>query len=252
LDYLVSLSALDYAAAVAGPTSTLGGAFMLSPQARTFCQSLGLQGRPAYAIGRFCVLGEVDADVIVAAGGFWAADVLGASYREARELVRPADVMTPYLAAAKDWAHEHYGDWTGAARLGELAWLVADGCDVTAAPLFAGWRAVPRDRDDVVGDCAHALHVLRELRGARHLIAVVASGMTPLQAVLAGAGGSANAGFFGWEEPYEPVAHLAGTRTAVETATDALMAPAYDEFGEVEREDFLDLLTQCVHRCYPA
>ena len=248
----MSLSAPDYAAAVAGPTATLGGAFMVSPQAQIFGTSLGLNGRPAYAIGRFGVLGEVDADVIVAAGGFWAADVLGAAYREAREAVRPADVVTPYLQVAKDWAHEHYGEWAGAARLGELAWLVADGSDVTAAPLFAGWRAVSRDRDDVEGDCAHALHVLRELRGARHLIAVVASGMTPLQAVLAGAGGPANAGFFGWEEPYEPVAQLAGTRSAVEAATDALMAPAYDEFSEVERADFLDLLTQCVHVCYPS
>lgn len=225
---------------------------MFSPQGRIFSKALGLKGLPAHAIGRFSVLGEVDADVIVAAGGFWAADVLGASYREAREQVRPADVVLPYLAAAKDWAHEHYGDWDGAARLGELAWLVADGCDVTAAPLFAGWRAVPRDRTDAVGDCAHALHVLRELRGARHLIAVVAAGLTPLQAVLAGPGGSANAALFGWEEPYEPVAQLADTRTAVETATDALMAPAYDEFGEVEREDFLELLTQGVRHCYPA
>lgn len=232
----------SYVAEVGAATSRLGEAFMVSPQARDHAKRLGLRGRPAYMIGRFGVLGAVDADVVVAAQGFWAPGTVTEHWQAARATVEPDVAAAGYAAMCREWGTANLGDLPVAGRLAELAWRVADAADVVAAPLFAGWRAIPRVHDEPAGDCEQALHVLRELRMARHLVAVLATGLTPLEAVLAGEGGEPNAAFFGYPPPYPPVAGLAERRAAAEELTDRLMAPVYDVLTAAERAELADLL----------
>ena len=97
---------------------------------------------------------------------------------------------------------------------------------------------------------AQLLHVLREHRGGLHLVAVVASGLTPHQAVLTGPGGPDNARFFGYQEPFEEVSHLIEVRAATEDLTDRLVAPAYDVLGHDERADLLALLQTAAAHAY--
>ena len=65
-----------FAAAVGSFVSDLGGGFMFSSQAKAFGKDNGLRGRQAYVLGRGSVLGDVDADVVTSAFGFWPADVV--------------------------------------------------------------------------------------------------------------------------------------------------------------------------------
>ena len=72
--------------------------------------------------------------------------------------------------------------------------------------VFAGWRAQPQP-DDVNARVALTMHVLRELRGGAHIIAVNACGITPLDAVLASPAPPPRSGpvwaeHLGWSGPF--------------------------------------------------
>jgi len=230
-----------FAAAVAPLITSLGGGFMISSQAKAFGKEHGLRGRQGYVRGRGSVLGEVDADVVTAAFGFWPADVVREAWEGGREVITVEAALAGYAEACREWGRVRYASFADAGRLAELCSWVVDGTDVAGLPLYAGWRAVELPSDDE-GRLNQLLHVLREHRGGVHLLAVVASGLTPLQAVLAGAGGTGNAGFFGWEEPFEDVSGHQIARSEAEALTDRLVTPAYDVLGHDERLELLALL----------
>jgi hypothetical protein len=230
-----------YAAAIGRYISAPDGGFMISSQAKAFSKDNGLRGREAYVLGRGSVLGDVDADVVTATFGFWPADVIRAAWDGARKVMSPAAAQPLYVEVCRVWGRARYADFAGAGRLADLLAPVVDGIDVEGLPLLAGWRAVDLPQDDC-GRLAQQLQVLREHRGGVHLIAVIASGLRPHQAVLAGPGGTDNALFFGFEEPFEDISHLRGTRHAAEDLTNKLAAPAYDALGHDERSETLQLL----------
>jgi hypothetical protein len=230
-----------YAAATGALISALGGGFMISSQAKAFSKDNGLRGREAYVLGRGSVLGDVHADVVTAAFGFWPADVIRTAWDGGRAVMTPAEAVPLYVEACRNWGRVRYASFADTGRLVELLTPVVDGIDVEGLPLFAGWRAIDLPDDDA-GRLSQQLHVLREHRGGVHLIAVIASGLTPHQAVLAGPGGPDNATFFGYEEPFEDISRLRGTRHAAEDLTNKLAAPALDALGHDERAETLQLL----------
>jgi len=230
-----------FAAACAPLVASLGGGWMISPQAKAFAKEHGLRGRQGYVLGRGSVLGDVDADVVTAAFGFWPADIIREAWDAAREVLDIPTALRDYAEACCAWGRERYTDLADAARLAELLGWVVDGADVAGLPLYAGWRAVALPDDDL-GRLNQQLHVLREYRGGMHLVAVVASGLSPLQAVLSGPGGTGNAAFFGWEEPFEDSVGLQLARSEAEALTDRLVAPSWDVLGRDERLELLELL----------
>lgn len=230
-----------YAAAAGTYIASLGGGFMISSQAKAFAKDNGLRGWAAYVVGRGSVLGDVDADVVTAAFGFWPSDVVRESWQAGRAAIALDDAREQYAAACHAWGRQRYADLEGAGRLAELLSWVVDGCDVAGLPLFAGWRAVDLPADDPAR-LNQLLHVAREHRGGTHLLAVIASGLSPLQAVLTGPGGTGNASFFGWEEPFEDVSGQMLARSQAETLTNTLIAPAFDVLGHDERVELLALL----------
>jgi hypothetical protein len=232
---------LAFTAACKPFVSGLGGGFMISREAKAFADAHQLQHWSAYMLGRGGVLGSVDADVVCAAMGFWPSDVVTQAWSSGRAELAPAVALGEYAEACRDWGRRRYAGFAGAGRLAELLGWVVDGCDVAGLPLFAGWRAVELPGDDPAR-LAQLLHVHREYRGGLHLVAVLATGLTPLQAVLGGPGGVANATFFGWPEPFEDVSAHAPARAAAEELTDRLVAPAYDVLGHDERVELLELL----------
>ncbi len=238
-----------FAAAVGSFVSDLGGGFMISSQAKEFGKSNGLRGRQAYVLGRGSVLGDVDADVVTSAFGFWPADIVRESWDAGRAVMPVAAAREGYSAACHDWGIAHYASLDGAARLAELLEWIVDGTDVAGLPLYAGWRAVPLP-DDPLARVAQLMHLLREHRGGLHIVAVVACGLTPLQAILAGKGGPGNATFFGWEEPFEDFSGHLIARSEAEALTDRLVAPAYDVLGHDERVELLDLLQRAADAAY--
>jgi hypothetical protein len=158
---------------------------------------------------------------------------------EAGRAVAPVDhAVRAYSATAATWGRNRLTGADGLGRLADLLQRVVAAADPAGLPLFAGWRAVPVD-DDPPARVVQLAHVLREHRGGAHLVAVLATGLTPLEAVLAGPGGAGNAAFFDWPKPYPDVDDALRTRwAAAEALTDVLVAPAYatltdDEAGEL-------------------
>ncbi|WP_067814222.1 SCO6745 family protein [Actinomadura kijaniata] len=238
-------------AATKEPIYKLGGGFMISREAKAFSQETGLSGWGPYFRGRCGVLGEVDADVVAAAVGFFPPQVVRDQWEAARSLPA-AETATRYARVAADFGRRKLADLPDeeAERLAGLLETVCDNADPVAAPLFAGWRAMPRPTDPR-GRVIHLVHVLRELRGGLHIVAVLATGLTPLESVLSTADnplmqpGETNAEYFGWARPYpEVTTEVQAKRRRAEELTDTLISPAFAALDEAERNDLVELLTK--------
>ncbi|MCW2888048.1 MAG: hypothetical protein QOE54_6820 [Streptosporangiaceae bacterium] len=234
------------ATAVKDPVGRLGGAFMISREAKVFAQETGFAGWAPYFRGRCGVLGEVDADVVVSATGFFPADIVREVW-EAAVSLPAAEAANRYAVICQDFGRRKLTGFSDAGRLADLLRLVVGNADVVGAPLFAGWRAMPLAADGPAR-VSQLAHVLRELRNGLHLVAVLATGLSPLEAVLTGAsglipGGEANAEFFGWPRPYpETTAELRERRARAERLTDALVTPAFEILSADEANELITLL----------
>ncbi|MFJ2031006.1 hypothetical protein [Streptosporangium sp. NPDC087985] len=238
------------AATVKSAIGVLGGGYMISREVKALCEQTGLSGRALYFRGRCGVLGEVHADVIVAAAFFFPAEHVREHWEEGRALP-VAEAVKLYTGACHDWGRRRLGGFAGAARLAELLEPVVDNADVLGAPLFAGWRAVPL-ADDPPARAAQLMHMVRELRGGLHAVAVQAEGLTPLEATLLAAhdgtplgiaSGEVMARFLDWPEPFpQPGPDAVERRVRAEMLTDVLMAPAFSVLDEAESAELAGLL----------
>lgn len=232
----------ETAAAVAGPIAATGGRFMMWIPALKKGTALGLpKGWYFYVAGRGGVLGDVDADVVAAAFVYFRRDWLREQWETAREVLNPLEAAAEYAAACQDWGREHLADVAGLDRLVTLLTRVADTADPAGAPLFAGWRSLPRP-DDAPGATAQLLMAMREHRGGMHAMTVLSEGLTPLEAVVTG-GGEGNAKFFNWPEPYPDPEPLRDAYAAAEARTTKLAARAYEVLDAGERAELAGLVT---------
>ncbi|MCD0453571.1 hypothetical protein LO762_30960 [Actinocorallia sp. API 0066] len=238
---------MTVAAAVKDHVQQVGGAFMFSREAKRFGATTGVEGfLGPYFKGRGGVLGDVDADVVAAAAGFFPLHTV----RDAWESVPmpAAEAAAGYLRACQEFGRRKLAAFTGAERLAELLLAVVRHADPTGAPLFAGWRALPLD-DDPRGRVLHLTHALRELRGGLHFLAVKAAGLTPLQAVLIGGSplndGPGQARWFGWPEPFaEPTDEQRALWRDAEAVTDRLVGQAFEALDKAEGEELAALTSE--------
>ena len=220
----------------------LGGAFMISTEAKLAGREHGYRGWSLYVGGRGGVLTDVPGEVVTSAMGFLAPSQVEPAWAAAAEVAPPATTAARYLQVCHAWGRARYSGLAGADRLADLLLRVAHAVDGAGWPLFAAWRAQPLP-EDPPARVTQLLQVLREHRGGAHLAAVRISGLTPLESVLTGSGGERNAKFFGWPEPWPEVTDDLRARLAwAEEATDACVAPAYDVLDAGEQDDLLHLL----------
>lgn len=223
----------------------LGGGFMFSREARTYAAETGIdEFFGPYTRGRGGVLGDVDADVVTAAFGFFP----GHSIRTAWESVAiPAEKAAQrYAQACQEFGSRKLGAFEEAPRLAELLEAIATAADPAGVPLFAGWRAMPLPADPAARVMQLA-HVLRELRGGLHLLAVRAAGITPLQAVLISGSplndGPGQARWYGWPEPFEEITdEVRAAWERAEAVTDQLIAPAFAVLDDAASADLVRLV----------
>ena len=233
------MTVVESVRALTEPIGDLGGRWMLHPEVLGPAAEAGYRnGYLYYVVGRGGVLGDVEPGVVCSAFGFFAPALIRKMWDEGVEVEGARAAAARYGAACAQFGRTRMVGFAGAARLAELAERVTMGADDSALALFAGWRAEPLPTD-VEGRAYFLLHVLRELRGSVHLVAVIASGLDPLFAVLA-TGGPMNAHRFGWLPPFpEPV--LAHKQVA-EDLTDRLLERHYARsLTEAEIAELADL-----------
>lgn len=238
------LTPAQAAAAVKDAVGGWGFAWMSDAGVRARGKSeLGLRGRPLYHLGRGGALGDVPVDVVVSAEAFFPPAVVRAAWEEGRAVLVPYDAAVAYAGFCSDVFRSTYGDRPDLPRLVELLERVVDGAEGAGLPLFAGWRALPRP-DDAAGRAGLLLNVLREHRGAVHAAACAAMGLGPLEAIMAGSYGEANARFFEWPEPYPDPAPYRGRWDAAEELTSAATGRAYDALDSAERSELVQLVNR--------
>lgn len=236
------MDSLRCAHAVKPAVDLLGSKFMLAPETFRRGGELGYQPGFAYYMGgRFGVLGRVHADVVVAAAAFISPAVIAHVWGEVLATADPQATAAHYYGVCADWGRVHLADAPALDELCALAAAVVDQASPVAAPVVAGLRALPR-ADDVAGRAAQLCFNLRELRFARHVCAVVANGVPPLQAVLAGPGGEPNATMFGWKPPFPDPAPWVPQRAVAEGATDARSADDLSVLDDAGRARLAELL----------
>ncbi|WP_341718999.1 hypothetical protein QQG74_04325 [Micromonospora sp. FIMYZ51] len=220
----------------------LGEAYNRCPTTLRRARLLGISGWAFYITGRAGALGDVRAETAAAALGFIAPDAVADGWDAAARTVRPVEVAAASLAECCRWGEENLATVPGVDRLATLVERAVAAADASGMPLFAAWRAMPSPAQHTAARAATGLRLLREHFTGAHLLAVRASGMSPLEAVLAGPEGESGAVACGWPPPYPPVGPLVRRRLWAEAVTDRLVAPAFAALGPGDGAELVELL----------
>ena len=235
---LCVMDALAAATATASAVSSIGSQFMLDGDTYQRGAELGFSGLDFYAAGRGGVLGDVDADVVTAAFAFFEPSYVRSQWELARQVMTPSEAADAWAACCAAWAEAHVSDDLDLARLAELLDPVVAAARPACAAVFSGWRALPVPTSPKA-HVVHQMNALRELRHGLHCAAVVAGGLTPHQALSINSPHMAP--IFGWAELAD-VEGLQPKRDAVEEATNAAIAHAYEGLDDAGRDELVDRL----------
>jgi len=237
----------EQAAANAKPgLATIVGAFAESPQTLRRARLLGLSGWAYHVSARAGALGEVRPETVAATIGFIAPDAVADAWEAATKATDPLEVATWHLHELCRWGGDQLGGFPRLNRLVDLSKRVVAGVDGAALPLFAAWRAMPLPDDSPGARAAVLAHLLREHRGAAHLLAIRASGLSPLEAIISGPEGEAGATAFGWQPPFPPFEPLVRRRSWAEALTDRIAGEAFRALAPTERVELVNLLDAAV------
>jgi hypothetical protein len=203
-------------------------------------ERLGLDPFAFYFLGRGGVLGDVESPVVQSAFGYFNPSVVATMWDTARAKVAPRSAGREYFEAAHDFGRarlsgvEELGAFVGAAS----KVLDAAKLDVAGLTLFAAAAAEPVP-DDLPAAAMHLVAVLREFRGSAHLVAIVASGLSPRTAHFMRRPEMYTT--FGWPDDDRPTVTDGDTAAlaAADALTDRIVAPAY---GALDDDDAVALL----------
>jgi hypothetical protein len=218
-------AALDTVLATSVPIHDVGTSIYLSPDVFGWAAEWGWANPFAfYFAGRGSMLGDVSADVVRSAFGWFEPGAVAAMYNEGIAVGGAAAVAARMAEAHALWGRKYLADVTDIEGIVAVTEEVVDGLEGSGLPLFVGWRAAPRD-GAAAGRAAQLMQILREWRGGIHLVATTAAGLSPLEAILTNEG-PGQAKFFGWTEPFPACDEIAHKHGEAEEMTDQVSAAA--------------------------
>jgi hypothetical protein len=218
-------AALAVVQATSVPIHDIGTTAYLSPDIAGWAAEWGWSNPFAfYFAGRGGMLGDVGADVVTSALGWFAPSAVHAMYTEGIGVAGPTGAAARMAEAHGRWGEKHYGGVEGVEEIVAVTEELVDGLEGSALPLFVGWRDAARAASPP-GRAAQLMQILREWRGGIHLVATTAVGLSPLEAILSNEG-PGQAKFFGWPEPFPDSAALKQRHLEAEEITDRLCASA--------------------------
>jgi len=202
-----------------------------------------------WIVGRAGVMGDCTWEVAAAGLGFLGPDAVRAAWQAVPDGVSHLDVARLYARCCTDWGRAELArfDPVELDRVDRLGRRIADAVPLSMGGVFAGWRALePPSGDgpeDVGARVALTLHLLRELRGAAHIAAVLAVGITPLDAVLASPAvpprtGAPWAEHLGWQGPFGHAEEVRQARLEAEKLTSQMLVPYFGLLDPPELQFF--------------
>ena len=231
------------AAAAKRPVLELDTAWSTSPKTLRRARVLELSGWAFYVAGRGGALGsDARPETVAAALGLIAPDAVRAGW-EAAGKTGAADVAANRLAECARWGEEHLDGVLALPTLVALAERVVIAADAAGMPLFAAWRAMPVPNGGPGARSAVLVHLLREHRAAAMLLAIRTCGLRPVEALIAGPDGEAEAVAFGWQPPFPARAPLMRRYAYADALADRIAGQAYSALAPAERVELVSLLT---------
>jgi hypothetical protein len=223
--------------------------WMVTPETTVRAQALGLRsGTDLWIVGRAGVLGDCDADVAQGGLAFISPEQVREAWAHIPSGLSPRAVADAYATCCAAWGRDALAGFEPARmeRIDELGRRIAGAAPAALGLVFAGWRALPPPAD-VGGRVALTMHVLREMRGAAHIVAVLACGITPLDAVLASPAAPPRTGpvwaeHLGWRGPFRDPDEVRPSRAEAEVLTSTLMRPFVGVLDNDEQDEFAEIV----------
>ncbi len=231
------MDALDAATRTATAVSQVGSHFMLDGNTYKRGAELGFQGLDFYVTGRGGLLGDVDAVVVCAAFTFFEPGAVRTLWEQGRSVMPVGEAAAAFADCCTSWAQANVPDDLDVGRLADLAGQLVTAANPACAAVFAGFRALPVPEDPKAA-AVHQMNALRELRLGLHGAAVVASGLTPLQAMSVRT--PQMAPLFGWPDVADTTG-LQDTWDGAEERTNVAMAHAFEALDDTERAELVEL-----------
>lgn len=230
------MTGLELARHLAQPVGTLGASFYFDTGTRARAKELGLNVYEFYGLGRAGVLGDATSEEVAAAFYFFHPDTINFLWTAAKTKADPNATAQYHVEAAYDFADRTFGALEPA-----LLSAVADGARAASEadelgrhPLVDGYRKVAPPTDPVHGAYLGTV-LLRELRGAVHIDAVVASGLSPAAACYLEDASVFSLHGYGDADVPEVTAAMTAAKVAAEAATDEAMATYFEVLSTAQR-----------------
>lgn len=164
------------------------GMIYFSPEATAAYESLGLTGRMGYFASRAAPMGAVPPEVVIATFYNFRPQLVRDAIPEAWTRSTPTAILEARVDSADRALRRSVPDAIGSADLSEAATLARRAAEVACdhldgRPLFAGHASLPwPDESHLV--LWHAQSLLREFRGDGHIAALLAAGLSGLEAAI--------------------------------------------------------------------
>ncbi len=170
-------------------TNVLHSLIYFAPEAEARFTAAGLEaGRMCYFAGRAAPMGAVGAGVVTATFFNFSPALIGAAIPRAWDLASPAAIIDARFAAADAALGRLLGpDLVATPDLITLAGLVreaAGACAPEGRALYAGHADLPWPGGGPHLDLWHGLSLLREHRGDGHVAALIAAGLSGIEALV--------------------------------------------------------------------
>jgi len=232
------MNSVQLADQVATPIQIIGLSFYFDAPTRERAKSLGLNSFEFYGLGRGGTLGDVDAEVVIAAFTFFHPRSVERMWTLAKTKADPVATAAQYQEAAYAFADRTFGaiDRDVLAAFAQAAFKVVAGVEGGRHLLVDGYK-----KFDTPSDPVHAAYLgaimLRELRGCVHIDAVGEVGLDPVEAIYL-----EDPNLFklhGYEEDEIPVTtpDVEAKKVEAEVLTSAKMAVYFDVLDDDERDN---------------
>jgi hypothetical protein len=168
------------------------------------------------------MLGEVNADVVTSAFGWFEPNAVKAMYTEGAAIAGAPAAAARMAEAHALWGQKHFAQVERVEEIVDVTEELVDGLEGSGIPVFVGWRNAARS-ESATGRAAQLMQILREWRGGLHLVSTTAVGLGPLEAILTNEG-PGQAKFIGWSGPFPDCEAIKSKHDEAEAMTDRLCA----------------------------
>ncbi len=237
------MSALETAQLTAQFIGDIPSNFMIDPNTYKRGSELGFQGMDFYVGGRGGALGDVDGRVVAASFFFFNPQMIVDAWNSSLNVMDRRSAGNEFARCAHAWAEQHFSDAIDFDRLASLLAQINNNVNPAGAPLFAGWLSLDKPQTPK-SRVIHELNALRELRGAYHQAAILATGISPREAVAIKT--PYMLGIYGWDSPdsqAEPEDLPTQDWQQAEQITNQLTSKVFEVLAQDEQQELVDLLS---------